>query len=50
MTKIMKKSPKVVSGPGRTEVRNSRADLNDARKLLGYKPTISLEEGLKKLL
>jgi len=32
------------------DIRHSRADITKARKLLGYGPKISLEEGVGKLL
>lgn len=50
MSVIMKKNPKVISGPSRTEIKYSRASIDKATKLLGYKPTVSLRSGLKKLL
>ena len=38
-------------GPGRTgDVRHSRADITRIRRELGYEPTLSFEEGLKRTL
>jgi nucleoside-diphosphate-sugar epimerase len=38
-------------GPTRSgDVRDSIADITKARTLLGYEPTVSLEEGLKKTI
>ena len=42
-------SLKPIHGPERTgDVKHSLADISKAKKLLGYEPTISVEEGLKK--
>ena len=36
-------------GPGRAgDVRDSQADISRARKVLGYEPSVSLEEGLRR--
>jgi nucleoside-diphosphate-sugar epimerase len=37
----------VYKEPRAGDVRDSQADISKAEKLLGYKPTVSLEEGLK---
>ena len=36
--------------PRAGDVRDSRADITKAQRLLGYRPTVSLEEGLEKTL
>jgi nucleoside-diphosphate-sugar epimerase len=46
---ILKKDIAPVLGPPRTgDVRDSQADNFKARKLLGYEPTVSFEEGLRR--
>jgi nucleoside-diphosphate-sugar epimerase len=37
----------VYKEPRAGDVRDSQADISKADRLLGYKPTVSLEEGLK---
>jgi nucleoside-diphosphate-sugar epimerase len=40
-----------IYGPERAgDVRDSQADITKARELLGYTPTVTLEEGLKQTL
>jgi nucleoside-diphosphate-sugar epimerase len=36
------------AGPRAGDVRDSQADIQKARRLLGYEPTVSFDEGLKK--
>ncbi|MCS6991186.1 MAG: SDR family oxidoreductase [Chitinophagales bacterium] len=36
--------------PRQGEIRHSQADINRARQLLGYQPTVLLEEGLRRLI
>ena len=38
-------------GPGRAgDVRDSQADIEKARKLLGYEPTVTFDQGLENTL
>jgi UDP-glucose 4-epimerase len=38
------------AAPRRGDVRDSRADIEKARRLLGYEPTVSFDEGLRKTI
>ena len=40
----------VYAAPRRGDVRDSRADVEKARRLLGYEPTVSFDEGLRKTI
>jgi UDP-N-acetylglucosamine/UDP-N-acetyl-alpha-D-glucosaminouronate 4-epimerase len=40
----------VHKGPRAGDVRDSQADISKARRLLGYEPSVSLEEGLRRTL
>ena len=40
----------VYKEPRAGDVRDSQADITKAKKLLGYQPSVSLEEGLKNTL
>jgi nucleoside-diphosphate-sugar epimerase len=40
----------IYAAPREGDVRDSQADITKAKRLLGYEPTVSLEEGLKKTL
>jgi UDP-glucose 4-epimerase len=40
----------VYRAPRKGDIRNSYADISKAEKMIGYKPRITLREGLKKLL
>ena len=45
---IMGTKLEAVYGPARTgDVRDSQADISKAQQRLGYRPTVSLEEGLR---
>jgi len=46
--KLSNKSIKPIYGPAMVEPRNSLADIKKAKKLLGWQPRVSFEEGLKK--
>ena len=49
MQRILGTSVKATYGPARKgDVRDSQADIAKAAKLLGYRPTISFEEGLQR--
>ena len=49
MRKLIGGELKPVYGPSRAgDVRDSQADITKARELLGYKPIVSFEEGLRK--
>lgn len=51
MQAIVGSSVKAIYKDGRAgDVRDSQADISKARRLLGYVPTVSLEEGLKHTL
>lgn len=40
---------KIVYAPPRTEAHDSRADIRKAKELLGWEPTVSLEDGIAEL-
>jgi nucleoside-diphosphate-sugar epimerase len=40
----------VYTAPREGDIRNSYADIDKAKKMLGYKPRIKLKEGIKMLL
>ena len=40
----------VYAAPRQGDVRDSRADIEKARRLLGYQPTVSFDEGLRKTI
>jgi UDP-glucose 4-epimerase len=40
----------VYAAPRRGDVRDSRADVEKARRLLGYEPTVTFDEGLRKTI
>lgn len=49
LNKILGKVAKPIYRPGRPgDIKHSRADIKKAKKMLGYKPVIGFEEGLKK--
>lgn len=48
--KIMKKKAKIEILPAQFEKKQTLADINKPKKLLGWKPKVSLEEGLKKTI
>lgn len=50
LNKLLGKDIKPVHGPAAIEPRKTLASNFKAKKLLGWKPTISFEEGLKKML
>lgn len=51
MNRIVGTDIKATYGPARAgDVRDSQADINKARKLLGYEPTVDLESGLRETL
>ena len=52
LIKLMKKAhiTLIHAEPGKGDIKNSYADISKAQKMLGYKPKVTLENGLKKLL
>jgi len=50
LEKLMGKKIKVVHGPPKIEPRDTLSSCAKAKKLLGYRPKVSFEEGLKMIL
>jgi len=52
LIKLMKKAhiTPIHAEPREGDIKNSYADVSKAQKMLGYKPKVTLEKGLKKLL
>ena len=51
LEKLLKKNKKAINLPHQIgDMQNTFSDINKAKKILNYKPTVGLEQGLKSFI